>query len=153
FIYGIALFQLFDSRIRPALLSVLVMGMLPGALYYGKVLDTTIFGVTAMLIVFSCWIFYLKSEAPHKNRFFLILMLAILTTSLTNWYIYFLTAALWLFLWIPAVGRRVDRRNKLLIALPVVSGLAVGLNLIHFYWQNGSAFLPQMLASYSNRSS
>lgn len=152
FISGLALYELYQKRIRPAVLSVLILAVLPGTLYYGKILDTTIFGVSAMLLVFSAFVFYLRAEPEKKNKFFWLLMAAIFLSGLTNWYIYFLTATLWFSLLIFKAGRQMAGQKKLLIALPLISLAGVGLNLIHFYLQNGIKFFSEMLSSYANRS-
>ena len=44
----------------------MLLAIMPGTLYYGKILDTTIFGVTGTLLVFSSFVFYAHS-APGKN--------------------------------------------------------------------------------------
>lgn len=152
FFSGLAFYELYQKKIRPALLSVLILAVMPGTLYYGKILDTTIFGVTAMLLVFSAFVFYLRAEPDKKNKFFWLLMAVIFLSGLTNWYIYFLIATLWFALLIFKDGRKMAGQKKLLIALPLISLAGVGSNLMHFYWQNGSRFFSEMLNSYRNRS-
>jgi len=152
FIFGLALYELYQKEIRLTVLSVLILAIMPGTLYYGKVLDTTIFGVTAMLLVFSAFVFYLQAEPEKKNKFFWLLMAVGFLSGLTNWYVYFLTATLWSSLLIFKAGRKMPGLKRLLITLPLISLAGVGFNLIHFYLQNGPKFFSEMLNSYSNRS-
>jgi hypothetical protein len=151
FVSGLAFYELYQKRVRPAVLSLLILAVMPGTLYYGKILDTTIFGVTAMLLVFSAFVFYLRAEPKNKNKFFWLLVAVIFLSGLTNWYVYFLIATLWFALLIFKDGRKMAGQKKLLIALPLVSLAGVGFNLLLFYWQNGISFFSEMLGSYKHR--
>ncbi len=142
---------------KSALLPVLtglVFVILPGVVYYGKVLELTVFVAPLSLITFSLFIFYYFEKNPRRQKiYFWLFWLSVVYGCLSVWFYYFMPAALWLFILLTKEGKATPKRNSFLIFLPILV-LAMFFSVLgQLYLLNGVSALAGLKSQFFNRSS
>lgn len=133
-VFGYALKQFFKST-HFAVLTVLILAMLPGVVFYGQTLELSIFSIPASILTYS---FYLLYRASGKKRHLSYFLISILFGGLMGWFYFFMPISIWLFIF---VRKDADiYRKKLLYAIPLLLACATALTLINFYIINGNIF-------------
>jgi 4-amino-4-deoxy-L-arabinose transferase-like glycosyltransferase len=148
-LFFFALKKLFSAKL--ALLTTLFFIIMPGAIYYGKSFELTVFTVPASLITWSLFVFYyLNQNEKYKKIFFWLFILSILIGCQMAWFYYFMPMGIWIFLLTPP-GKQIAKRKILLFILPIILFFSFGLTMLQFYLLNGRNFWNDLISAFGFR--
>jgi glycosyltransferase involved in cell wall biosynthesis len=145
-IFYFALSKIFEEKYMPLLIS-LIFAILPASLYYGKLLETAVFGVPMGLITLSLFVFY-KFNRSKLNL--ILFFLSILFGGLTNWFYYFMPFSIWLYVMFCTDFKK-NEKNNLLFFIPIFTIFVFLLNFLHFYILKGANFYKDLKDVFHTR--
>lgn len=145
-IFYFALLRIFGGP-AGAFLTLVAFALLPGASYYGKLLDMTPPSLAMMLITFSLFVFYFVTLAKGYRW---LLLASVFIGGLVGWFYYFMPLALAIFLLLPATKMLPARRQLILLILAFLAA-AFLLNILQFYVLKGLAFIEDLKGAFFNR--
>ncbi|TSC52041.1 MAG: dolichyl-phosphate-mannose-protein mannosyltransferase [Parcubacteria group bacterium LiPW_41] len=138
---------------RTAALSLFIFSLLPGAIYYGKSFELTMFAIPAAMIVYSLFIFFFFEKDEKKQKRYLIsFFIATLIGAQFAWFFYFLPIGIWIFLFTKQ-GKTTKYRNLFLSLIPVALIISFGITMLQFFLLNGAQFWEDFKNSFFVRTS
>lgn len=147
-IFYLSLTKIFKEETYMPLLISLIFIILPSSIYYGKLLETAVFGVPFALITFSFFVFYLNNK---NNLNFILFLTSILIGGLTNWFYYFLPISIWFYFLFIKNDLPKTERKKFLLFIPITVLVVSLLNILHFYILKGPNFYNELKYVYKLR--
>lgn len=147
-IFYFSLTKIFKEEIYMPLFISLIFSILPSSIYYGKLLETAVFGVPFALITFSFFIFYLNNKT---NLNFILFLISILIGGLTNWFFYFMPVSIWLYVLFSKNDFNKAEKRRLLFFIPIFVFSVFLFNIFHFYILKGSSFYSELKDVYKMR--
>lgn len=129
-------------------LSLFVFSLLPGAIYYGKSFELTMFAVPAAMIAYSLFIFFFFEKDERKQKRYLFsFFIATLVGAQFAWFFYFLPIGIWIFLFTKQ-GRTTKYRNLFLLLIPITLVVSFGITMFQFFLLNGIQFWEDFKNSF-----
>ena len=147
-----ALCKIFKNSLAPFLI-LLSWVLMPGAIYYGKSFEITVFSIPTALASFSFSIFYLHSEGKKQRNYLILFWLSMVAGCLFAWFYYVFAAAFWFFILAFKAARKIPRRRQFLIFMPILLATMFLVNLLHFYILKGPGFWADLTGAFGVRSS
>lgn len=136
---------------RTALFSLFAFSLLPGAIYYGRSFELTVFAIPAAMIAYSLFVFFFFEQNERKQRNYLIgFFAAILLGAQCAWFFYFLPVGIWLFLFTKQ-GKTTKHRTLILSLIPVALIASFGITMYQFFLLNGASFWNDFKNSFFMR--
>lgn len=144
-----ALKKFLNSRI--SLLIILAFVIMPGAIYYGKSFELTVFTIPAGLVTWSLFIFYFFEEKLKTKKIYLwLFIISILIGAQMAWFFYFIPIGIWLFLFTKK-GKTTPNRKLFLVFIPLLLIISFAITMLQFYLLKGDRFFNDFIDAFKFR--
>lgn len=148
-LFSLALKIIFRENLFLVIVSLLILIILPGFVYYSKHLDPSPPVLAFALITYSLFIFYYFN--PSKKYFYLFFISIILGIAM-GWHYAFMPVMIWLFILFTPKGKLIHQKKYFLLFIPFVLFLAILIQLGHIYILNGKEAIFDLFKAYGGRS-
>lgn len=147
-LFFFALKKIFSGNLFLIFTSLFIFVILPGTIYYGKHLDPSPPVLAASLISYSLFILYYFN---HQKLYFYLFFVSMVFGLAMGWHYAAMPFSIWLFIII--FGKKIPNKKYFLVFIPIISFLAIVIQLFHIYLLNGIGNVYSILfESYSGRS-
>lgn len=139
-----ALIKIFENLFVP-FVSLLILAILPGMVFFGKHLDMQTPLLALALITYSLFIFALTTKKKWVTYVFLA---SLPIGGLMGWHYYFILPAIHL---IALFDKKTPHRKTLLILMPIAAIFPAVLTFAQFYWISGREAIESLFTALKGR--